>query len=454
MDLGILPDTFLPREDDLKFVAQCIAAGECCGLVALSNVGKSTLLRTLVSYELSLPRSINVLPPTSQPQTLIAYLDCNLMAEMSEQGFCELVLRGLLVQCRRQGLQAEFLARLDSLYHQVVNPPSSLMVPLSLNQALAILTEEAGLSVTLLLDEFDAPFQRLEARDLLNLRALRDKHGKRLVYVVATDQPLRGLRREPEVDEFCELFAHQTRVLAMLSSNEARWLLRQFSGEEGHALSPKDEAFIWQQAGGHPGLLQAVHRIVSQAMSPGDPFWRLQEYRVVRAQLEDDSVIQAECAKLWSQLPMDEQRALILLERERIEDVPHSLKVRKILLDNVIFSRLFAGFVRRQGLIQQPRREGVRMDVESGHVWVSGQRIPPLTELEYRLLLLLYGRMGDICTKDQIAEAVWSTDYLETVDDARIDKLISRLRQKIEPQPGEPRYLITIRGRGYRLVRP
>jgi two-component system response regulator RegX3 len=67
---------------------------------------------------------------------------------------------------------------------------------------------------------------------------------------------------------------------------------------------------------------------------------------------------------------------------------------------------------------------------------------------------LLYGRLGDICTKDQIAEAVWGTDYMEAVDDARIDKLVSRLRQKIEPEPGEPRHLITIRGRGYQLVRP
>ena len=38
------------------------------------------------------------------------------------------------------------------------------------------------------------------------------------------------------------------------------------------------------------------------------------------------------------------------------------------------------------------------------------------------------------------------------MDDARIEKLISRLRQKIEMDPSNPRYLVTVRGRGYRLL--
>jgi DNA-binding response OmpR family regulator len=77
-----------------------------------------------------------------------------------------------------------------------------------------------------------------------------------------------------------------------------------------------------------------------------------------------------------------------------------------------------------------------------------------LTGLEYRLLLLLYGNINKICDKYKIVEAVWSEAYIDEVDDARIEKLVSRLRQKIEPNPDEPRYLITVRGRGYRLASP
>lgn len=61
-------------------------------------------------------------------------------------------------------------------------------------------------------------------------------------------------------------------------------------------------------------------------------------------------------------------------------------------------------------------------------------------------------RQDRLTTKEQIVEAVWSGQYLDRVDDARIEKLVSRLRAKIEPDPLQPRYPLTQRGRGYKLV--
>ena len=120
----------------------------------------------------------------------------------------------------------------------------------------------------------------------------------------------------------------------------------------------------------------------------------------------------------------------------------------------MLFSPVMESFVRRQRLRLRRRVEGVRVDVESGTVWVDGHESPTLTDLEYRLLLLLYGQINNICDKYQIVEAVWGEEYIEQVDDARIDKLLSRLRAKIEPDPRSPRYIVTVRGRGYRLVAP
>ena len=118
-----------------------------------------------------------------------------------------------------------------------------------------------------------------------------------------------------------------------------------------------------------------------------------------------------------------------------------------------IFARAFADFVQRQHVARRPgARGGLRVDSESGEVWVAGVQVPTLTNLEYRLLLLLYGRLGKIVTKYDVVEAVWGEDYIDEVDDARIEKLISRLRQKIEPDIANPRYVITVRGRGYKLV--
>jgi len=118
----------------------------------------------------------------------------------------------------------------------------------------------------------------------------------------------------------------------------------------------------------------------------------------------------------------------------------------------VVFSRLLATYVRRQRIVRRAETRGVRVDVEAGDVWVDGRLIPALTDLEYRLLLLLYGHLDKIVDKYAVVQAVWGQDYIDEVDDARIEKLVSRLRQKIEPDPSQPQYLQTIRGRGYRLA--
>ena len=92
------------------------------------------------------------------------------------------------------------------------------------------------------------------------------------------------------------------------------------------------------------------------------------------------------------------------------------------------------------------------MDRKAGDVWVDGTRKPPLTNLEYQLLLCLYDNTDCICDKYDIVENVWGGSYIEDVDDSRIAKLVSRLREAVEPDPANPRYITTVHGRGYKLV--
>lgn len=94
-------------------------------------------------------------------------------------------------------------------------------------------------------------------------------------------------------------------------------------------------------------------------------------------------------------------------------------------------------------------REELRVDSRAKEVYVKGKLLePPLTVKEFQLLELLYTRRGQVISKDEIASAVW--DY-EVFDYNAIDALVYRLRQRIEPDPANPRYLITQRGFGYKL---
>jgi len=84
-------------------------------------------------------------------------------------------------------------------------------------------------------------------------------------------------------------------------------------------------------------------------------------------------------------------------------------------------------------------------------VWVHGQRVDGLTPMEFRLLELLYKNAGRVCLKDEIWQALWP-EFEEGMADYPIQKLVSRLRQKIEPNPSRPRYILTAWGRGYKYV--
>jgi two-component system response regulator RegX3 len=90
----------------------------------------------------------------------------------------------------------------------------------------------------------------------------------------------------------------------------------------------------------------------------------------------------------------------------------------------------------------------VRMDVERHVVSVSGENVPlPLKEFE--LLELLLRNAGRVLTRGQLIDRVWGADYVG--DTKTLDVHVKRLRSKIEPEPSTPRYLVTVRGLGYKF---
>ncbi|WP_315115675.1 response regulator transcription factor [uncultured Clostridium sp.] len=72
-----------------------------------------------------------------------------------------------------------------------------------------------------------------------------------------------------------------------------------------------------------------------------------------------------------------------------------------------------------------------------------------LTGKEFDLLFFLATNKGRVFTKKQIYTQVWEEEY--AFDDSNIMSFISKLRKKIEPDPGHPFYILTVRGVGYRF---
>jgi len=90
----------------------------------------------------------------------------------------------------------------------------------------------------------------------------------------------------------------------------------------------------------------------------------------------------------------------------------------------------------------------VRMDIDRHVVNVHGSPVSlPLKEFE--LLEYLIRNAGRVLTRGQLIDRVWGSDYVG--DTKTLDVHVKRLRAKIEPDPAAPRFLITVRGLGYKL---
>jgi DNA-binding response OmpR family regulator len=93
----------------------------------------------------------------------------------------------------------------------------------------------------------------------------------------------------------------------------------------------------------------------------------------------------------------------------------------------------------------------LEVDVTAGIVRVNRRRVT-LSPKEFSLVAFLYERCGQICSKDDIGRAVWPEYRDEGVYDYQIENLVRRLRSRFEPDPANPQLLVTVRGRGYKLI--
>ena len=94
------------------------------------------------------------------------------------------------------------------------------------------------------------------------------------------------------------------------------------------------------------------------------------------------------------------------------------------------------------------------LNIEDGkkEALIDGEQ-KKLSKKEYELLLFLYKNAGNVCSRDQIIEAVWpESKDPSAISDATIDQLIHRLREKVEPEPAKPSRIISKKAFGYMLV--
>jgi DNA-binding response OmpR family regulator len=92
---------------------------------------------------------------------------------------------------------------------------------------------------------------------------------------------------------------------------------------------------------------------------------------------------------------------------------------------------------------------GLVIDLSRRHVWVRGERVD-LTSTEFEILSFLAAHPGWVYSREQIMRHLWGENFYGEARSA--DVHIQRIRKKIEQDPRKPRYVLTVRGVGYKLA--
>lgn len=428
------------RADDLTYIVDCLRQGACCSIVGPSNLGKSALLRSLPLDEVRRASARAPLPPP-----IVVLVNC-LAAGASELTFYELVSQRVIEELRRADVNAQTLALMESYHAEILRASSDLVARSLFAGSLRAFARDHAVSVVLGLDCFQDVFHTLPAFPFRELRAARDEWGLEMCFVTATSLRLDAVRNDEETREFRELFYGSTRLIRPLSREDTQRLVEYIAEKQNIALSAAQLPRAMELAGGHPGLLSHLLRVLNGGTAPV----------AIQALLNDEGV-RNECAQLLQELEPVERDGLMALVRNGAVTghQVHMLMEKGLILKHAdkfqIFTPLLAEYIEQQ-LQEAPRvpAQGLRVDATTGQIFVGGHEVTlGLSEPQRQLLRLLYQKRGETVTYQDIAEAVWKTD--DGVTPGAIYELVKRARQKIEVDWKNPKYIVTVAGEGYRL---
>jgi len=449
MDRTPLPITF--RYHLVATLMRLMQAGESAAVVGVASVGKSNLVRCLQQADIQAAH----LGPDKR-EILIVLMDSNDLAAMTEWNFLELLLYRLSFHGQSANLPAEVVTRLEEWHEKVTRrPDDALNAQRCLEQALHWLCQVKGLRVVFLLDEFELIYPQLSQRTWANLRALRDKNKYSLSYLLFLRRDLEDMRPvTPEVEAFVELF--QTHILGLkpydLPGTEL--MLERLSFRQRVEWPVQYTAQVFDLSGGHGGLIRVIFGKALPALKEGrSPDWPTLFY---------DAEVKDECGKIWSSLTSGERAWLVgLVETGKWETEPDNRVItdkliRKGLIgvepaqEPRLISTLFAAFVRQIAAQDRPLFE---FDAQQQSCSIEGREIH-LPGLPAQLLDFLYQHRGQNCRRLDLLRHLYPEEdhrQLGKIPDFRLDAVVKSLREKIEPDPQNPRYIKTVRGVGFRL---
>ena len=470
---------------------------QCCALIGETFIGKTTLLRHLAKAS---DTTLDANPDTTiiddqgkEHKLTFVYLDCSLSfdtitEELSDYVAVQFWWQLYLETCER--LKVGPSANITKL---TMNSEKSDLIndAYEIKSALEALIREHPNPIIFVFDNFEA-VARLHLRNSEWLRALVRSN---CAYIVAS-RHLLYLRYQYTQENwnkpspFYNLFSDPIYLGLMAETEVDEYLIQasKLAKEQGSSWEQKDIDFIRFFCGRHPELIRIgcshLFQLHLRSAQSGEAKDDVIEGIYLEESISNDA--RPLCNHLWDSLtdpelhdepPIEgiskEELARRLFPHQKVlleiaKELSPSDKDKRLLSDLerrgliertggkwCIFAEVMCQFVLAKGVMytqglwaNEKGQSGVPLAIAAQPDVMERKEPVSFTYLEGKAYDYLKLHVGEVCNRDDIKRAVWSDD---PPTNTALQKIIERVRDKIEPDVDNPRYLIAIRGLGYML---
>jgi len=319
-------------------------------------------------------------------------------------------------------------------------------------------TTDSGLEVIFFVGEFD----ELKFANTIfynNLKSLWSGLYPRLHYIFLLRERVTRQENISKWGELNEAIMQNIIYVPLRSEKDTKYMIDYLSEEYKVKISEAQEVIIRNLCGGHPYMIKVAVRFlarnINENFTPGQLESLLSDYYELKSVAR--AIFEARGDKEKKVLQLVAEGKKVSQEYDEISTFLRNLGLT--FFDKKVTNKLFGELFTKSIVGSEEKKNDstgtngdLHINENTGAILVGGKTVEELfTRQEYMILSMFLQKKDKLFTRDEIGEMLWGKESYEKYSDWAIDQLMSKLRRKLK-KIGIKSSLITIRGRGYKLV--
>lgn len=413
------------RQKDAAVLGQHLRNRNNVVLIGIKRVGISNFLRFFLNHREIAEKYIG-----DGYVHLFIPVDLNDLVEREVFPFWILTLKRILDSVEKSALKESTKKYIERLFLDSMQSKDTFLTIENVKKSLTKITGENVLP-TIFFIRFDRLKEVITSELFGNLQGLKDAVNQKVSYVFTSFRGLTDLAPDVFTKSSISLFS-QNMYVKPAEDKDTQIIFDTYKSKYKLSLSDALTNYLFEIVDGYVQYLQL------SLISLHESGVKLNNKAEIFDFLSRDERIILQSEELWESLNDGEQGVLLKIGKKQ-KITPEEKRSAAYLWDGgfvvgeQIFSPLFSHYLKQR---QATRESGNGVD---------------LSKKEHLLFTYLKGRMGEICEREEIIQAVWSEVEELGVSDWAIDRLVARLRVKLKSQKAKFE-IQTVKTRGYKMI--